>query len=456
MITIKATKYSHRFLARIVIEANTPLAVGSGGKDIITDALVTTDVNGLPYIPGTSIAGVFRSMIGEDMARAIFGYQEIDGHGSDVIFSEAKILNSKGTVIDGLDIDVIESDELLKEYKELPIRQHVRINGRGVTDNAGKFDEQIVFAGTRFCFELEMLSDGENYQSFEQIISQLNKKIFRLGSGTRSGFGEIKVIELKTRILNLKEKKDLELYLTKSSRLSSTWDGWENEVVNKGETKTTWVEYKLTLQPEDFFLFGSGFGDEDADITPVKARKVEWKSGTGILSDNIVLIPATSVKGALSHRVAFHWNKLNSYFAGNSQATTGKDNEAVRLLFGSEGKMVNGKMVNQLRGNLIFSDIIEAKPVTDKILNHVSIDRFTGGAMDGALFSEKTTYGKGHTFEMIILADKTILESNETVKVALESSLKDICKGLLPLGGGVNRGNGVFKGSLTCNGEVIF
>lgn len=456
MTTVKATKYSHRFLARIVIEARTPLAVGSGEKDIITDALVATDVNGLPYIPGTSIAGVFRSMIGEEKAREIFGYQDKDGHGSEVIFSEAKILNSKGTVIDGLDIDAIESDELLKEYKELPIRQHVKINGKGVTNKAGKFDEQIVFAGTRFCFEIEMLSDGGNHQSFEHVLSQLNKKDFRLGSGTRSGFGEIEVVGLNTKVLNLKEEKDLELYLSKSSRLSSTWEGWKNEIVNKESTQSTWIEYKLTLQPEDFFLFGSGFGDEDADMTPVKARKVEWKNGTGILSNDMVLIPATSVKGALSHRVAFYWNKLNSYFAGNPQAVTGKDNEAVRLLFGSEGERVNGKMINQLRGNLIFSDVIEAKPVTDKLLNHVSIDRFTGGAMDGALFSEKTTYGKGHTFEMTIFADKKILESNETVKAALESTLKDICKGLLPLGGGVNRGNGVFKGSLSYNGEVIF
>lgn len=456
MKTIKTTKYSHRFLARIVIEAKTPLAVGAGEKDIITDALVATDVNGLPYIPGTSIAGVFRSMIGEEKAREIFGYQDKDGHGSEVIFSEAKILNSKGTVIDGLDLDAIKSDELLKEYKELPIRQHVKINGKGIANKAGKFDGQIVFAGTRFCFELEMFSDGGNHQSFEHVLSQLHKKDFRLGSGTRSGFGEVEIIELKTRVLNLKEEKDLELYLAKSSKLSSTWDGWENMVINERKSGSAWIEYKLTLQPEDFFLFGSGFGDEDADITPVKARKVEWKSGIGILSSNMVLFPATSVKGALSHRVAFHWNKLNNYFAGNPQAAIGKDNEAVRLLFGSEGERVHGKMINQLRGNLIFSDIIEAKPVTDKILNHVSIDRFTGGAMDGALFSEKTTYGKGQTFEMIILADKTILEDNETIKITLESALKDICKGLLPLGGGVNRGNGVFKGSLSCNGEIIF
>jgi len=50
---MKENKFKHRYLARIIFQATTPLAVGSGEKDIMTDALVATDVNGLPYIPGT-------------------------------------------------------------------------------------------------------------------------------------------------------------------------------------------------------------------------------------------------------------------------------------------------------------------------------------------------------------------------------------------------------------------
>jgi hypothetical protein len=170
----------------------------------------------------------------------------------------------------------------------------------------------------------------------------------------------------------------------------------------------------------------------------------------------MVLIPATSVKGALSHRTAFHWNRLNGYFAGNPEAKVGYENEAVRLLFGYEDQATK----TQQRGNLLFSDVIEAKEsVIDKVLNHVAIDRFTGGAIEGALFSEKTSYGKGQTFEMTIMAkrDALIVRSDKdvTTQEALEGALQDICKGLLPLGGGVNRGNGVFMGTLSRDGEVI-
>lgn len=461
---MKKTNYIHRFLARFVIEAKTPLAVGSGEKDITTDALVATDVNGLPYIPGTAIAGVVRSMIGEESAKTFFGYQvpnkKKDGKGSEIIFTEAKILNSKGEVVDGLNIEAIDKDPLLKEYKELPIRQHARISEKGVTVKGGKFDEQVVFAGTRFCFELEMVSVKEENNNFESVLSQINNKTFRIGSGTRCGFGEIEVVEMQRAKLDLSKPNELELYLRKSSNLSKEWDGWQcDENIGKETLSTDWVEYRLFLQPEDFFLFGSGFGDHEVDMTPVKARKVEWSNGCGKLSNKMVLIPATSVKGALSHRVAFHWNKLNKYYAGNPEAKVGKDNFAVKTLFGSEGEK-EGE--GQLRGNVIFSDIIERKSVRDKILNHVAIDRFTGGAMDGALFSEKTTYviEKESPFEMSILVKNEMLskkdKKNVTVGEALEVALQDICKGMLPLGGGVNRGNGIFTGTLKRGEEIIY
>lgn len=446
-MNIKEPQYTHRLLARIVIEAKTPLAVGSGEKDVITDALVATDVNGLPYIPGTSIAGVVRNMFKQNsIDDSAFGFQD---KGSEIIFTEAKILNSKGKVVDGLNPDSF-NDPLLKCYMELPIRQHVRINEKGVTDKAGKFDEQIVFAGSRFCFEIEMVAKDVESTAFKNMLSTLYDKTFRIGSGTRSGFGEIEVVSLKTRELDLKDDTDRKDYINKTSNLfdSSFWDKKAEESKDKyGDTTNPekWYRYELTLQPEDFFLFGSGFSDDEADMTPVKARKVEWSGDKGELKDNLTLIPASSVKGALAHRVAFYWNKLNGLYIGNPDAKTGSENEAVKELFGFEDG------TKQKRGNLLFSDVFET-PLPDKLINHVSIDRFTGGAIDGALFQEKTTYGKGKTFTLTIMAKKDVVDGKDKLKETLENAINDICSGMLPLGGGVNRGNGIFNGSFTING----
>lgn len=452
MGTLKFSGYTHRFLARLVIEAKTPLAVGSGEKDVITDALVTTDVNGLPYIPGTSIAGVVKHMLEQKGYKTdvFFGFQkENDGCGSEIIFTEAKILNSKGEVIDGLNLNATD-DDLLKFYTKLPIRQHVRINDKGVADKAGKFDEQVVFAGTRFCFEMEMVAKNADEESnFNKALEQIQDTTFRIGSGTRCGFGEIKVVELYKRSLDLNQPDDLKLYLSKSSNLSIEWSGWEKPETENESKAIGWIKYELCLQPEDFFLFGSGFGDDEADMTPVKERKVDWSTGSGTIIEDCVLIPATSVKGALAHRVAFHYNRLMGRFAGckgEKEPKVGNENEAVQALFGYESQDEN----KQLRGNVLFSDVIENKQVIDKILNHVSIDRFTGGAIEGALFSEKTTYltDDDKFFSFVILAKKDVLEKDEKIKQAFECALKDIVDGTLPLGGGVNRGNGCFGGSV--------
>ncbi|MBR3566193.1 MAG: CRISPR-associated protein [Paludibacteraceae bacterium] len=457
---MKTTKYQYRFLARIVIEAKTPLAVGSGDNNVLTDALVATDANGLPYISGTSIAGVVRSMIGdEQLVNKVFGFQKKkDGEGSKIIFTEAKLLNENSEVIDGLHILDDKKDEFLKEYHNLPIRQHTKINHRGTTADRAKFDEQVVYAGSRFCFEMEMVAenDAENKTNFEKALEQIFKSSFRIGGGTRSGFGEIDVVEIKESILNLAEPKQLQLYLEKSSNLqdSAKWTGWQE---NKKETidDKQWTEYILNLKADDFLMFGSGFGDEDVDAVPVKEKRVKWTNGKGEIKEEVVLIPGTSVKGAIAHRTAFYYNKLNNRFAGeqgDNEPKVGTQNEAVVTLFGKEGESTT----DQKRGNVIISDVFANKALQEKIFDHVAIDRFTGGAVDGALFNEKAIYAKDETFTIRILVKKSVLDDKDkNIKEAFENALRDICKGLLPLGGAVNKGYGMFSGTITCEGKTL-
>lgn len=59
---------SYKLVVRVIIEAQTPLCIGSGEKSILTDSEVMRDVNGLPYIPGTTLAGVLRKELSEEKA----------------------------------------------------------------------------------------------------------------------------------------------------------------------------------------------------------------------------------------------------------------------------------------------------------------------------------------------------------------------------------------------------
>ena len=64
------------------------------------------------------------------------------------------------------------------------------------------------------------------------------------------------------------------------------------------------------------------------------------------------------------------------------------------------------------------------------------------------MFDEKTTFGNGKSFKTEILVEKAAFKEDKDYKEAFECALKDIIDGLLPLGGGVNRGNGCFGGSV--------
>lgn len=135
-MTKTKTRYTHRHIVRLTVEAATPLAVGTGkGSDILTDAPVAKDVNGLPYIPATSIAGVLRHAMGytEDKTEDNpFGYisksddNDDSGHGSDIIFTDAVMVGKDGKALDGIQ-DIDWNDEFYRYFQDLPVRQHVRI-----------------------------------------------------------------------------------------------------------------------------------------------------------------------------------------------------------------------------------------------------------------------------------------------------------------------------------------
>lgn len=465
--------YKYRLLSRITLEALSPLVIGSGNKNIKTDSVVAKDVNELPYIPATTLAGLIRHSLPEEEQRKWMGYQtKEESCGSQLILSEAKILSENGKPIDGLS----NKEDVVKQLcHQLPIRQHVRINHQGVAEKNGKFDEEIVPKGMRFCFEMELMSEEDDNEIMDKILSTIQSNGFRIGSGSRSGFGHISIVSILHRKLDLSTPEDLKLYLSKSSSLENIWEGFDSytPAVN---TNTDYIRYELTLQPTDFMFFGAGFGNECSDMTFVREPVIQWDNdgrASIIKKEKVILIPGSSVKGALAHRTAYHYNKLKACFAdGKSteelQEHVGKQNDAVKLLFGSEGDK-RGK--DKKRGNILISDVIQiqTKELEKKVLNHVKIDRFTGGAVTGALFSEEVLYAPKVSFTLEILLDKaaiTELKENKEDKEnnvdknkaleAFETALTDLCKGYLPLGGGVNRGNGTFKGSLKKNGETIY
>ena len=457
-----------RFLAHIIIEAKTPLKVGGGKNDLFYDAPVQRDWNGLPMILGTSVAGILRRAFednaGKDAVNKIFGTrreekgrsekesedENLNLIGSRLIVSNALLVDENGKVCEQL---LLEKSEFLRYFDILPIRDHVAIGANGAAKDAGKFDEEVVFKGTRFKFSLEL--DGSK-EEFEGILNLLCDPTLRLGGGSSKGLGLLGILEIKWG--------EFELYEYTSS-LNDNPHGLSDFDL-KGEINEKFIKYELKISPDDFFVFGSGFGDNEADQTPALESVIDYK--TGKLSKQKILIPASSVKGALSHRTAFYFNKINKQFS--EKAKVGNENQAVREIFGYE----KSKTENGAKGKILLSDcFLDYDEVKDtKVFEHVSIDRFTGGAIDAALFQEKAIAQRNNfEIEVEIEPDKTdkkgkkrsgfcveILVKSNVSKASLdafEAALNDVIKGHLPLGGATTKGYGFFKGEVVKNGKRL-
>ena len=387
-------------------------------------------------ILGTSLTGVLRKEFENEceIAKNIFGTGDF---GSKTIISNALLLDENQKVNESLLLDSKKSD-FLQKFIVLPIREHNAMNDKGVTIKNAKFDEEVIYKGTRFKFSIEMLNENVNDKNnFFQLLDLLSKDSFRIGAGSSKGFGQIKVIEITYDEFAVNSDEYTNLSSSLNTKLSKTY-----EIKEFDDEK--YIKYKLILTPDDFFMFGSGFGDDEADMTPVFEDIVDYEKQD--LIKEKVLIPASSVKGAISHRTTYHYNLINKNFIkenGENKA------EVVETIFGSK----KDKEKDSFKGNILISDVYLEKTSSKdtKVFDHVSIDRFTGGAIDSALFQEKTIASK-ETFILEIL----INENKVKEKVALEAfkkALEDITTGMLSLGGATTKGHGIFTGELKIIGD---
>ncbi len=422
--------FTHRKVAQIVLEATTPLKVGSGESDVEIDAPVLKNWNGLPMIQGTSLAGVLRAAFkDEDTKKHLFGKE----FGSRALVSHAHLVDNEGKIPYGLGRGSSDA-AFLNHYDDLAVREHTAINDKGVALNGSKFDEEVVYKGSRFKFELELITDNSlgDLKLWEELLSKLTSPLFRLGGGSTKGFGEMKIISCFQNRYELGKN-----YHLKPNNLNTI-----SGIDRKSISKETALTYKIAIKPADFFSFGAGFGDDEVDAVVVKEKIVTWENNQGKFLDEMILMPASSLKGALSHRVAFHYNEIKKIFADQIEIDDFKNhigscNHAVATLFGA----AKGHK-NEQKGKALFSDVYKKDEKNVKIFDHVKIDRFTGGAVDSALYNEKVIAQRDVWNIKIVLSKDIDIDTRE----AFHATLDDLCRGWLPLGGMVNRGHGVFEG----------
>lgn len=467
-------------IARVTLETVTPLSIASGKANGVFDTSLVMDANGLPTIPGSSLTGVLRHLYqaeyGETGTNELFGYQDRKdsekSQPSRLNVSWGCIQDSKGKVIQGLCLGTnrtaIEQDDILKvalSLADAPAnRDRVKLNHKGASANTGKFDRAVLPAGYRFTVELSLWSTEAHDAQWERALELLHHPLFRLGGSTRAGLGKLKVIEVQELIADLAQEASRKSF-TALSRDMNSRAGFKLRKPSSNENSNTVVTATLTLKPNSYWRIGQGIPTEknnrdekgkNADLLPKLEQRINWQLNKAEGAAEQLLIPGSSVKGALSHRIAFHANRFTGLWADDylepDEAGKQKDFDksehcdVIQQLFGfASDEQRKGEHKGQA-GCVFIDDAYQTFTPNDlQIIMHNSIDRFSGSVRDHMLFSEEMVWGKGVNLQLTIKKDAAI---TPTAKKALQHALDDLCQGRLALGAGVSKGHGLFTGNL--------
>ena len=106
-----------------------------------------------------------------------------------------------------------------------------------------------MYKGTRFVFEIELMSEKDDKEHIEKAIGHLRYSTLRIGGGTRKGYGKLSIVDCRQASLDLFNPEDLEEYLNKSSSLAEDWAGFTKISVIESLDDSKWTHYQLKLKP---------------------------------------------------------------------------------------------------------------------------------------------------------------------------------------------------------------
>ncbi len=383
---------------KITFVLASPLALGSG-ENANTDKDLMKDSNGIPFIPASSVAGVLRESLekkDETKTAKYLGKVIQKKSGTDADQSESTVLFYDAVISSGEPRITVRDSVCLDEWK---------------TANKGaKFDMEILEPGISFTTYLEQDFVPEKEEDYgAEIVKEFLSGTMFFGGKSMRGYGAIKDVK-----------------------------AWETTFVFPDDTEK-WIAFDLY---QDDYAWTPCTAERTA---PTKELRISLKLQGGISirkyttrvsteetaepdmeqltvgKDPIPVIPGTSWAGAFKHRME----------------EFGIDTKGENSIFG----YVKGEGKNEKARSRIFFGESQLTGGSFQTLSRNAIDRFTGGTVDGALFTERTYYG-GTTELLIAWRSDTTMPDAE--KKALAAALADLHFGFLAIGGETSIGRGIF------------
>ena len=392
---------------KVSFKLSSPLILGSGFS-AETDKDILKDAKGIPFIPASSIAGISQSAMqnlwakrGLDETRRkekqekYFGYVSNDG--KENIQSYSKICFYDATIFKGTPYISVRDGVGLDEYK--------------VARKGAKFDMEVLEPGVTFVtyFEQNFYSEGE-----EDIIKDLatiwkNAQIY-LGAKTMRGYGAIQEVQVWKKEFDFSKKDSVTEWL--SFDMYADWNEDEEEITGSHVEGSLLLELKQ-VGGISIRKYTTRVKEENEESVPDSEQLTIWNNGK-----EIPVIPGSSWAGAFLHRM----EELDPQ-------------ENYEALFGV------CKSEEQHKKSVIRFSESQIMGAKEKVLTRNAIDRFSGGAMDKALFTEKTYYGGSTTLKISFSEKKAITENAART---LAACITDLHYGFLSVGGLTAVGRGLF------------
>lgn len=415
--TVNPAQILGRITVRGRLHLAAPLLIGegeSGEERNDRDIHVLRSKAGVPFIPGTSLAGVLRSLIEAEnpcAADILFGTMHRAGGES--------VRDERQSAVSLYDVEL--NDAVIGS------RDGVHIDDvTGTAIDAHKYDYEIVESGAGGQFYAEILlrrvhqKDEHTLKETLLRLSELLRGGFHVGALTTKGFGRMQLRDMVVDCYDFRRPEDAIAWLS-PQRGNAAWHMAYDDAAQI-EPPPADGDFVITA---DFALTGAlivrdsvdPLAEADGEKSPAARMK------TNAAGQNI--IPGTSLKGVLRHRTAYILHALGKErtqaeaFIDRLMGTT-----AARGRFIVEEAVVDAEMHTQTRSR---------------------IDRFTGGTIPSALFSTAPVWREKDGGRSVTLRFGVRQATKQEAGLCV-LLLKDLWLGRAAIGGEKSIGRGTLEG----------
>lgn len=365
---------------KLQLRLRSPLAIGAG-EGVVTDRDLLLDGQGRPFLPASSLAGLYRSRM-KDRAEALFGSLESCGR-------------------------VMVYDGCLQGEAVVAARDRVKLDRHKTAEPGAKMNFQVVEPGAVFhtFLELNVREEGDE-QAVDGLVRGL--RFFSLGGMITRGYGRVETTAAYRRAFDRGSREGARDWLAFDLFAPDAFgeaDRMPLEERRGGERRLA-----IQLQPcGGPMIRRRSTAVGEADFQPLS------------LADGCPVVPGSSWAGAFRRHMRALAEELGLPDAG-------KRLDAVFGFATPQGRQ---------RSRIAFSESrIEGSERKQR--TRVAIDRFTGGSHPGSLFTEQACYG-GKTVLEIAYADM-----EPCLEALLLVALLDLHHGILSVGGQTAVGHGLF------------